>query len=129
METRQRFTTKSRVESFKYAFGGIVHVFRTQHNAWIHAAINVAVVVLALWLKASPIDWAVLVLAMMAVWVSEFINTAVEAVVDVAADGEISSMAGVAKDVAAGAVLVAAAGSVVVGLLVLGPPLWDRLFG
>lgn len=129
METRQRFTTKSRVESFKYAFGGIVHVFRTQHNAWIHAAINVAVVVLALWLKASPIDWAVLVLAMMAVWVSEFINTAVEAVVDVAADGEISPMAGVAKDVAAGAVLVAAAGSVVVGLLVLGPPLWDRLFG
>ena len=129
METRQRFTTKRRVESFKYAFAGVAQVFRTQHNAWIHAAINVAAVGLALWLEASPIDWAILVLAMMAVWVSEFINTAVEAVVDVAADGEISPMAATAKDVAAGAVLVAAIGSVVVGLLVLGPPLWARLFG
>jgi len=101
---------------------------RTQHNAWIHAAINLAVVALALWLGASPLEWAILVLAMMAVWVAEFVNTAVEAAVDLATD-EPASLAGAAKDVAAGAVLVASVGAVLVGLLVLGPPLWSRLIG
>lgn len=126
METKQRFAIRKRVMSFRYALAGTAHVIRTQHNAWIHAAASVAVVALALWLGTKPVEWAILVLAMMVVWVTEFVNTAVEAVVDLNGK-ENSTLGAVAKDVAAGAVLVAALGSVLVGLLVLGPPLWSRL--
>jgi diacylglycerol kinase (ATP) len=128
VDSQPPFNVKKRARSFGYAFAGIGHVMRTQHNAWIHAAINLAVVALALWLGASPLEWAILVLAMMAVWVAEFVNTAVEAAVNLAT-AEPEPLAGAAKDVAAGAVLVASVGAVLVGLLVLGPPLWSRLFG
>ena len=124
----ERFTIKKRAQSFGHAFAGIGHVLRTQHNAWIHAAITAAVILLALWLNVSPTEWAILVLAMMVVWVAEFVNTAVEAVVDLKSP-EYGSLPGAAKDVAAGAVLVAAIGAAVVGLLILGPSLLDRLSG
>ncbi|MGD2077187.1 MAG: diacylglycerol kinase family protein [Chloroflexota bacterium] len=124
----QRFAVNQRARSFGYALGGIAFVLRTQHNAWIHAAISIAVVVLAAWLGVSLLEWAILFLAMLAVWVAEFVNTAVEATVDLITEDR-QPLAEVAKDVAAGAVLLAAAGSVIVGLLVLGPPLWSRLVG
>lgn len=126
MGERPQFTVRHRARSFGYALAGIGHLLRSQHNAWIHAAINLAAVVLAFWLGASSLDWALLVLAMTAVWVAELVNTAVEAAVDLSSD-EPSPLAKTAKDVAAGAVLVAALGAVLVGLLVLGPPLWARL--
>ena len=116
----ERFTIKKRARSFGHAFAGVGYVFRTQHNAWIHAAITLAVIVLALWLGVSFTEWAILVLAMMVVWVAEFVNTAVESAIDLAGP-EFQPLAKVAKDVAAGAVLVAAVGAVAVGLLILGP--------
>lgn len=128
MTEKRRFKPGHRARSFGFAYAGIVYVLRTEHNAWIHAAINLAVVALAIWLGVSLLEWAILILAMMAVWISEFINTAVEAAVDLVTDEDHPS-AKVAKDVAAGGVLVAAIGSVIVGLLVLGPPLWTRLIG
>ena len=101
---------------------------RTQPNAWIHATISLVVFVLAFWLDLSPIEWAILILTTMAVWIAEFINTSLEAVVDLTMP-EIHPLAKAAKDVAAAAVLVGAIGAVVIGLLILGPPLWQRLFG
>jgi len=118
----------SRVRSFKYAFEGWWYVIRTQHNAWIHAIISVAVIGMGLWLAIPARDWAVIILAMMAVWTAEFMNTALEAVVDLASP-EPHPLAKVAKDVAAAGVLVGALGAALIGLLVLGPPLWARLFG
>lgn len=128
MAEKQPFDVNKRARSFGFAFAGIAHVLRTQHNAWIHTAFSVAVLILAAWLRLPAVEWAILILAMMAVWVAEFVNTAIEATVDMSADKYLP-LAGVAKDVAAGGVLVASIGSVAVGLLVLGPPLWDRLFG
>ena len=117
----------SRVRSFQYAFEGWLYVLRTQHNAWIHGAISLAVIALALWLKLPARDWATIILAMMIVWIAEFMNTALEALVDLSVS-ENHPLAKVAKDVAAAAVLVGALGAVLVGLLVMGPPLWERLF-
>jgi diacylglycerol kinase (ATP) len=117
----------NRAKSFQYAFEGWWFVLRTQHNAWIHAVITAAVVALGLWLKLPLRDWAVLILAFMAVWMAEFMNTAIEAVVDMIMP-EAHPLAKVAKDVAAAAVLVGALGAVLIGLLLLGPPLWQRLF-
>lgn len=117
---------RSRAKAFKYAFAGWWHVIRTQRNAWIHALFSLAVLAVGLWLKLPPKDWAFIVIAFALVWIAEFINTALEAVVDLATQ-ENHPLAKVGKDVGAAAVLIAALTAVVIGLLILGPPLLDRL--
>lgn len=116
----------SRAYAFQYAFSGWWFVIRTQRNAWIHAIVSVAVVLLAAWLGLPARDWAVLVIAITTVWTAEFLNTALEAVVDLASPQQ-HYLAKVGKDVGAAAVLIAAGSSVLIGLLILGPPLWARL--
>jgi len=126
MASRGRGELYSRARSFRYAFEGWWYVLRTQHNAWIHALITLAVFALAWWLRLPGRDWAILILTVMVVWMAEFMNTALEAVVDMAMP-DVHPLAKVAKDVAAAAVLGGAIGAVLVGLLLLGPPLWQRL--
>ncbi len=116
----------ARYQSFGHAFRGWWHVLKTQHNAWIHSTIAVLVLIVGLWLGLSARDWAVIVLASAMVFTAEFINTAIEAVVDLASPVH-HPLAKVGKDVGAGAVLIAAVAAVLVGLLILGPPLWARL--
>ncbi len=116
----------SRIRSLGNAFRGWWYVIRTQQNAWIHALVTSAVVVLSAWLGLPAWDWAVLFLAVALVWLAEFVNTALEAVVDLASPHQ-HPLAKVGKDVGAAAVLIAALTSILVGLLVLGPPLWSRL--
>ena len=118
----------SRLDSFRHAFAGWWFVLRTQHNAWIHAVASIGILVVALWLGLERSDWAILIFTIALVWVSEFLNTAVEALVDLLSP-EIHPLAKAAKDIAAAAVLIAALAAVVVGLLVLGPPLWLRFSG
>jgi len=117
---------RSRALSFRYAFAGWWYVIRTQRNAWIHAVTSAVVVILAFWLRLSARDWAVIVLAIGLVWTSEFLNTALEAVVDLASP-QHQHLARVGKDVGAAAVLIAALSSALIGFLILGPPLWQRL--
>ncbi|HTU20873.1 MAG TPA: diacylglycerol kinase family protein [Gemmataceae bacterium] len=118
----------SRLASFRHAFAGWWYVLRTQHNAWIHAVASLAVLAVAVWLQPSRIEWATLLLTIAVVWVAEFVNTAVEAVVDLLSP-DIHPLAKIAKDIAAASVLIAALAALVVGLLVLGPPLWMRISG
>jgi diacylglycerol kinase (ATP) len=118
----------SRLKSFQYAFDGWWFVVRTQHNAWIHAIVSAAVFALAFWLQLSRTEWAIILLTIIAVWMAEFMNTALEAVVDIASP-EFHPLAKVAKDVAAAAVLMGAVGAVIIGLLIMGPPLWAKLAG
>ncbi len=117
----------SRIKSFGYALEGWLYVIKTQHNAWIHALASLTAVALGFWLRIAMVEWGLIILALMAVWMGEFMNTAVEAVVDMASP-EIHPLAKVAKDVAAAAVLIGALGSVAIGLVVFGPKLL-RLFG
>lgn len=117
---------RSRARSFRYAFAGWWYVIRTQRNAWIHAVVNAIVVVLGFWLRLSAHDWAMIVLAIGMVWTSEFLNTALEAVVDLASPQQ-HRLARVGKDVGAAAVLIAAISSALIGFLIMGPPLWQRL--
>jgi diacylglycerol kinase len=115
-----------RLKAFRHAFAGWFYVLQTQENAWLHATATIAVVLLAAWLKIPARDWAVLLLAIALVWTAEFLNTALEAVVDLASPMK-HPLAKVGKDVGAAAVLIAALASVLIGLLVLGPPVWERL--
>ena len=118
----------SRARSFRYAFHGWWFVIRTQRNAWIHAVVSLAVLMVSIWLGLDRRDWAFIVFAMAMVWTAEFINTALEAVVDLASPQQ-HHLAKVGKDVGAAAVLIAAVSAAIIGFLILGPPLWIRLAG
>jgi diacylglycerol kinase len=118
--------SSSRLSSFGHAFSGMLHVLRTQRNAWIHAVMTVLVAALGLWLQVPRESWPPLILAVALVWMAEFINSALEAIVDLASPGR-HPLARVGKDVGAAAVLVAAVSAAVVGLVILLPPLLARL--
>jgi diacylglycerol kinase len=115
---------RSRVRSFRYAFAGWWFVIKTQRNAWIHTAASVLVILVAVWLEVPARDMAILILTIGLVWTAEFLNTALEAVVDLSTPAH-HPLARVGKDVGAAAVLIAALVSVIIGILILGPPLYQ----
>ena len=103
--------------SFEYAFEGIVHVLRTQRNMRIHFAVAVLVLVIAIWENVTKADLIALLLAIAFVLITEMFNTAIEAAIDVGTT-EFDPLAKLAKDIAAGAVLIAAINAVAVAYLV-----------
>lgn len=109
--------SRSLVWSFEYAIRGIVHALRTQRNMRIHFVVSALVFAAALVLRISGLELVALVLCVGLVLVTELINTAVEAAVDLATD-TYDPLAAIAKDVAAGAVLVSAVTAVAVGYVV-----------
>ncbi len=117
---------RERIHSFGPAFSGWAYVLRSQQNAWLHAVASVAVFALSAWLGIGRLEWALVIVAVAFVWIAEFLNTALEAVVDLASPNR-HPLAQVGKDIGAAAVLIAAINAVVLGLLVLGPPLWARI--
>ncbi len=116
----------SRLRSFRYALGGLFHVLRTQRNTWIHTVISLCVLILGLWIGLPLRDWAVIVLTVALVFTAEFINTSIEAIVDLASPDK-HPLAKIGKDVGAAAVLISALAAILVGFLILGPPFWDKL--
>lgn len=116
----------SRISSFRYAFSGWWFVIRTQRNAWIHAVFSITVLLLCLWLGLSRVEWALIIVAIAMVWTAEFVNTALEAMVDLASPSQ-NHLAKISKDVGAAAVLIASTASALIGVLVMGPPLWQKL--
>src|SRR6187551_3109641 len=113
------------IESFNYAIEGVIHVLRTQRNMRIHFAIAVAVLVIAVAAGVSRVELIVLLLSITFVLVSEMINTAIEGTID-AATTSFDPMAKLAKDIAAGAVLISAVNAVAVGYLVFAGKAADK---
>ena len=120
--------SRNMLEAFRFALAGLWYSLCTQRNMRIHLAIAVAVAALGLWLKLPAQDWASLVLTSAMVLISEMTNTVIENLVDLVCP-DYDPLAKIAKDVMAGAVVLAAITAVVIGLLILGPPLWARLVG
>ncbi len=118
--------TRGRLFSFKYAFSGLRYVIISQRNAWIHATITLLVVILAVLLKLNLQEWGVLLLAIGLVWTAEIFNTALEALVDLVSP-QPHPLAKIVKDTSAAAVLVSAMISILIGLLILLPPLIEVL--
>ncbi|MEM7802433.1 MAG: diacylglycerol kinase family protein [Chloroflexota bacterium] len=117
----------NRIKSFQFAFEGWWFVIRTQHNAWIHAVATIVVVALGFFFQIELIEWGLLIISITIVWSAEFMNTAIEAIVDMVSP-EFHPLAKVAKDVAAAGVLIGAGGAVLIALIVFGPPIWEWLF-
>jgi diacylglycerol kinase (ATP) len=114
--------SRSILWSFNYAIEGMVYALRTQRNMRIHVAAAIITLVVSLVLGVDRVSLAAIVFAISLVFVAELINTAIEATVDVATD-RYDPLAKVAKDVSAGAVLIAAMNALVVAYLVLFAPL------
>jgi diacylglycerol kinase (ATP) len=112
------------LESFNFAFEGIIHVLRTQRNMRIHFAIAFAVLVAAFWSGVTRFELMALILAIAFVLIAEMVNTAVEHTIDVATTS-FDPMAKLAKDIVAGAVLIASATAVAIGYLVFARRLQD----
>jgi len=117
---------RSRITSFKYAFQGWWYVIRTQRNAWLHTVASILVIGVSIWLKLDRLEWVLIIIAIAFVWTAEFFNTALEVLVDLATK-ESHPLAKVSKDVGAAAVLIASITAVVIGIIVLGPPLLEQI--
>ncbi len=116
------FSFSGRIRSIRCALKGIGAMVCSQHNAWVHAAATILVVVGGLCFRLRADEWCWISLAIVSVWTAEALNTAFEFLTDVASP-EFRPLAGKAKDVAAGAVLISAIGAVIIGVLVFGPRL------
>jgi diacylglycerol kinase (ATP) len=113
--------------SYGFAWEGVQHLFRSQPNARIHLMVMAIVILLGLLLQIARWEWLILSLICALVLFAEGINTALEAVVDLASP-EFHPQAKIAKDVAAGAVLLCAFAAIVIGTLIFGPKLWELFF-
>ena len=120
MKSKESLTFTGRIRSLRCAVKGIGVMISSQHNAWIHAAATVIVIVVGFYLQLTKPEWCWIILAIISVWTAEALNTAFEFLTDVASP-EFHPLAEKAKDVAAGAVLISAIGSVLIGIVILGP--------
>jgi diacylglycerol kinase (ATP) len=113
------------LDSFNYAFEGIIHVLRTQRNMRIHFAVAFIVLVAALVVNVTKLELIALVISITFVLIAEMLNTGIEAAIDIATTS-FDPMAKLAKDIAAGAVLIASANALLVGYLVFAGKVADR---
>lgn len=113
--------------SFKYAWSGISYAFKTQRNFRVHTGIGILAIILCWVLNVSNIEIAVICLTIGAVLVMEILNTALESLVDLTVGQTYHQLAKVAKDCAAGAVLMAAIVALLIAALIFAPPLWTHL--
>ena len=126
MNDHTRITFDGRIRSVKCALSGIRVMLLSQQNAWIHAVATVLVIICGIHFNLTAGEWCWIVLAMTAVWAAEALNTAFEFLTDLASPA-FHPLAGKAKDVSAGAVLLTAIGSIVIGLLIFSPHLWRQI--
>ncbi|HEU5226324.1 MAG TPA: diacylglycerol kinase family protein [Ktedonobacteraceae bacterium] len=116
------------IRGFTYAFSGLWYALRTQRNVRVHCAIALFALIMGILLRISPVEFAIIFVAITGVFISEMFNTVIELCIDIASP-EYHPLAKIAKDVAAGAVLLNAILAVVIGLLIFGPHLLALLRG
>lgn len=111
---------KKLLKSFKYAFDGIFTGIKEEQNMKIHIAIMILVIIFGIMLKISKMEWIICIILFGLVISMELINTAIENTVDLVTKKK-NEQAKIAKDVAAGAVLVSAIASAIIGLIIFVP--------
>ena len=119
---KEAFSWRNRALSFKYAWKGIVYTFKTQHNMWIHSVAAIITIMLAWLLQLPASRWLLIMLCIGLVMALEIVNTAIETLVD-QLHPQRHPKIGLVKDLAAGAVLVAAVTAFIVGCCIFGPAL------
>lgn len=116
----------NRFRSLGYSLAGWIYMLRRQKNTRIMTIASIMVMALSLWLQIDRLELAIIILAITIVWLTEFLNAGIEAAVDLASP-DFHPLAQVGKDVASAAVLLGVIASILVGILVLGPHVLERL--
>jgi diacylglycerol kinase len=116
----ESFSGRKRLKSFVFAFAGLRAVLRTEHNTWIHLAFTIVVALMALLLHVSSMEWVALVIVFAMVWMAEIFNTVFEKLADLYTTDHHPQIK-VIKDMAAGAVLIAAMAAFLVGCFIFIP--------
>lgn len=117
---KEPFSLKKRIKSFEYSFTGLVHLFRLEHNARIHAIAAILVVIAGCILEISSMEWVAIVICIGLVLVTETLNTSIENICDHLTT-DIHPHIKIIKDLASGAVLISAITAVVVALIIFLP--------
>lgn len=115
-----KFSFKKRAKSFVYAFAGIKELIKKEHNAWIHCFATICVIVCGIFFNISRMEWIAVSICIGMVLMAEAFNSAIERLTDIVSP-EYNKKAGKVKDLAAGAVLLAAIGAATVGLIIFVP--------
>jgi diacylglycerol kinase len=121
-QQKKKFTVTSRYHSFRFAVKGMISVFRVEHNMWLHLLAALGVVGASFYFDIERWEWAGVVLSIVLVMCAELFNSAIEKLVDLVSP-VYNPAAGLVKDIAAGAVLMAAIGSAVTGSIIFIPRL------
>lgn len=121
----QKFSILARLKSFKFAFQGIKHLFKEEHNSWVHLIFTVVAILMGFWLKISILEWVLILFCVGFVFVSEIINSAIENVCNFISPEKHTTIKKI-KDLSAAAVLFAAITALIVGCLVFIPKLVDK---
>lgn len=111
------------MKTFYVAFRGIYEALRTERNMQVHFILTILALLCSYFLHISALEWCLILVAIIMVWVAELFNTAIEKTIDYISL-EKHPQAGLVKDIAAGAVLIAAIGSIVIGCIVFLPKIW-----
>ena len=119
-----KYKTKRLINSFKYAFEGIFIALKKEKNMKIHIIMTILVVVLGIFFEIKKIEWIICIFAIIIVIASELFNTAIETIVDMITK-EKNEKAKIAKDVSAGAVLINAIGTAIIGMTIFMPKIYN----
>ena len=119
MKRNTQFSIRSRLESFAHAFQGLGDMIRSEHNAWIHALATVSALGVAWHFGVSGVGFALILTAIVIVWVAEAFNTVLEIMADLVVGERYSKSVKRAKDIAAAGVLIASVGAIGIGVAVL----------
>ena len=117
------------LSSFHYASAGIQYAFRTQRNFRVHVGAGLFIGTILAWVQASALEVCLIIVLVSLILALELVNTALEAVVDLTVGNQYHDLAKIAKDCAAGAVLIAAIASVLIGGILILPQVWLKLMG
>lgn len=124
---RSKLSVRSRARSLRYAFSGLRDMLFTEPNAWVHAAMTCLALFFSWWFRIGRIKFALVVVAIVAVWVAEAFNTVLEILMDFVAFRQYSPIVKRAKDISAAAVLIASIGAIAIGVTVFGRPIFEQI--
>lgn len=119
----ESFSIGKRIKSFSFASQGFIAFLQKEHNAWLHFMASLAVITLGFLLAISKMEWIAISIVIGLVWIAEMFNTCIESILDFISPGQHPQVKFI-KDVAAGAVLIAAAVALVTGLLIFIPHIY-----
>lgn len=110
------------VQSLSHALSGLINLLKYERNSRFHLLATALVILVSVLVHISLIEWALIILVIFLVWIAEAFNTSLEQVFDVVEPRE-NKLVKAGKDISAGAVLLTAILSVIVGIIILGPPI------